>query len=58
MAAEMEKVADALRAEGRKPYVIPGGGSNAIGATGYVACAEELLAQGAQELISDARSQE
>ena len=45
MAAEMENVADALRAEGRKPYVIPGGGSNAIGATGYVACAEELLAQ-------------
>lgn len=45
MAAAMQKVADAVAAEGRKAYVIPGGGSNPIGATGYVACAEEILAQ-------------
>jgi D-cysteine desulfhydrase len=41
----MQAVADELQAEGRRGYVIPGGGSNALGALGYVACAEELLAQ-------------
>jgi D-cysteine desulfhydrase len=45
MAREMQLVADELAAEGRKAYVIPGGGSNPIGATGYVACAEEILGQ-------------
>ena len=45
MLAEMEKVAEKLRAEGKKPYIIPGGGSNEIGATGYVACAQEIMAQ-------------
>ena len=34
-----------LETEGRKGYVIPGGGSNAIGATGYVACAQEIQDQ-------------
>ena len=34
-----------LAAEGRKADIIPGGGSNPIGATGYVACAEEMLGQ-------------
>ena len=43
--AEMEKVAAELSAAGRKGYIIPGGGSNALGALGYVACAEEILAQ-------------
>jgi D-cysteine desulfhydrase len=45
MAREMQLVADELAAEGRKAYIIPGGGSNSIGATGYVACAEEILGQ-------------
>ncbi len=45
MAAEMELLADRLRAEGRKPYVIPGGGSNPTGALGYVNCAFELVGQ-------------
>lgn len=45
MMETMEKVAENLKAQGRIPYIIPGGGSNAIGATGYVACAEEILAQ-------------
>ncbi len=45
MPAAMQQVAEALSAENRKAYVIPGGGSNAIGATGYVACAEEILSQ-------------
>ncbi|RKT30974.1 D-cysteine desulfhydrase [Roseovarius halotolerans] len=45
MNAEMETVAERLRAEGRKVYTIPGGGSNATGALGYVNCAFELLSQ-------------
>ena len=45
MPAEMEKVAAALRAQGKKPYIIPGGASNRIGALGYVSCAEETLRQ-------------
>ena len=45
MMQEMQKVADKLSAEGKKPYIIPGGASNAIGAMGYVACAQETLQQ-------------
>lgn len=45
MAAEMEKVADRFRAEGRTVYVIPGGGSNPTGALGYANCAFELVGQ-------------
>jgi D-cysteine desulfhydrase len=41
----MEDVAADVERAGRKAYIIPGGGSNAIGATGYVACANEILAQ-------------
>ncbi len=43
--AAMRAEADELAAEGRKGYIIPGGGSNPIGALGYVACAQEILAQ-------------
>ena len=32
-----------LEAQGRRPYLIPAGGSNATGALGYVRCAAELL---------------
>ena len=45
MAAEMQKVVDTLAAEGRRGYVVPGGGSNALGGLGYVACAQELQQQ-------------
>ncbi len=45
MTATMLAAADEVTAEGRKAYIIPGGGSNPVGATGYVACAEEILAQ-------------
>lgn len=45
MNAEMEAVADKFRAEGRNVYTIPGGGSNATGALGYVNCALEMLNQ-------------
>ena len=42
---EAETRAAELRAEGKTPYVIPVGGSNAIGALGYVDCGDELLGQ-------------
>jgi L-cysteate sulfo-lyase len=42
---ELIAVGERLAAAGEKPYLIPGGGSNAIGALGYVACAQELLMQ-------------
>lgn len=45
MNAEMERLADKMRADGAKVYTIPGGGSNATGALGYVNCAFELLGQ-------------
>jgi D-cysteine desulfhydrase len=45
LAAEMKKVADQVAALGRKAYIIPGGGSNPLGALGYVSCAEEILSQ-------------
>jgi len=45
MASAMQRVADELARAGRKAYVIPGGGSNALGGLGYVACAQELQQQ-------------
>ncbi len=45
MMAAMQKVADKLSAEGKKPYIIPGGASNALGSLGYVSCMEEIMAQ-------------
>ncbi len=49
MKAEMELTAGELRQKGRRPYIIPGGASNALGALGYVACAEEILSQAFEE---------
>ncbi len=45
MNAEMEAVAEKFRADGHNVYTVPGGGSNATGALGYVDCAFELLNQ-------------
>ena len=45
MPAELEKTAAEVRARDGRPYVIPGGGSNAIGALGYVDCAREIVVQ-------------
>ncbi len=45
MNAEMEALAQRLQAEGKRPYVIPGGGSNPVGALGYADCALEMVAQ-------------
>ncbi len=43
--AVMQAEAEELKKAGRKAYIIPGGGSNKLGALGYVACAEEILQQ-------------
>ena len=43
--AKLQEVAEELRAQGRKPYVIPVGGSNDVGAAGYVGAMMELMAQ-------------
>ncbi len=45
MMGEMTKKAEELAAQGKKTYIIPGGASNAIGALGYAACAEETMTQ-------------
>ena len=45
MNEEMLSLAEELRAAGKKPYIIPGGGSNRIGALGYVNAAYELVGQ-------------
>jgi D-cysteine desulfhydrase len=45
LAAAMEQVRSDLEIRGIPAYVIPGGGSTPLGALGYVACADEILAQ-------------
>ena len=47
----MQRVADDVVAGGGVPYIVPGGGSNALGALGYVSCAEELLSQSFEESL-------
>lgn len=41
----IEEVAEELRLEGRRPYVIPRGGASALGALGYLECVPEMEAQ-------------
>ena len=38
----MNELADTIRAKGGVPYVIPVGGSNAVGTVGYLTMAQEL----------------
>ncbi len=45
MRTALEDLAGTLRDAGESVYVIPGGGSNALGALGYVECASELMTQ-------------
>mgnify|MGYP005842430115 CR=1 FL=1 len=47
----MAEVAEEERAAGRRPYVVPYGGSNPVGACGYVAALEELAQQLAQRSL-------
>lgn len=51
MAGAMAEVADGVKRRGGTPYVIPGGGSNPVGALGYVNFAVELLAQATERGI-------
>jgi L-cysteate sulfo-lyase len=44
----VDRAADEVKRAGGKPYVIPGGGSNAVGALGYVGCALEMLQQASE----------
>lgn len=44
-AAQLEEQATRLEAQGFRPYVVPVGGSNALGALGYVDCAQEIAHQ-------------
>jgi len=44
-AQEMERLAERLRSEGATPYIIPAGGSNALGGLGYAVAAGEILDQ-------------
>ncbi len=41
----LPRIAETLLSRGKKPYVIPYGGSNAVGALGYVSAMEECVAQ-------------
>ena len=43
--AAVERVADDLRSAGRRPYPIPLGGSNPLGASAYARAADETVAQ-------------
>lgn len=43
--AQLDELATRLEAQGFRPYVIPVGGSNALGAMGYVECAMEIAQQ-------------
>ena len=45
MEKAMSAEADKLRGEGKKPYIIPIGGSTPLGALGYVQCIRELAGQ-------------
>ncbi len=51
MNSAMEELAQQLRGEGCTPYVIPGGGSNPVGALGYVNCALEILHQANEQQL-------
>ena len=51
MNEEMNKVANELTQKGSTPYIIPGGGSNPIGALGYVDCVLEIITQANQQNI-------
>ena len=42
--AAVESIAGELRSDGRRPYVIPVGGSSPLGASAYATAADEILA--------------
>jgi len=44
--------AESIRSEGGRPYAIPGGGSNGIGALGYVDCILEIARQSQRQSVT------
>jgi len=50
--SQLADLATRLEAQGFRPYVVPVGGSNALGALGYVQCALEIAAQSHQVTFS------
>lgn len=46
----LRALAERVRADGGRPYIVPEGGSNALGAWGYVQAAEEIAGQCEDEL--------
>ena len=42
---QLAEQAERLEAQGFRPYIVPVGGSNALGALGYVECAQEIAHQ-------------
>ncbi|MEI2416969.1 D-cysteine desulfhydrase family protein [Orrella sp. JC864] len=47
--AYCERLKGELAAQGRKPWVIPFGGTDALGAMGHVACIEEIMDQAREQ---------
>jgi len=45
MPQAMQAMADEVKAQGGRPYIIPGGASTPLGALGYAACAQEIISQ-------------
>ena len=48
----MEQRANTLSQQGETPYIIPKGGSNAIGSLGYVECALEMIQQAKDQSLT------
>ncbi|MDR0806120.1 MAG: D-cysteine desulfhydrase [Enterobacteriaceae bacterium] len=49
---QLAELAERLEAQGFRPYVVPVGGSNALGALGYVQCALEIAEQSRQQKVN------
>lgn len=49
--AQLAEQAERLEAQGVRPYVVPVGGSNALGALGYVQCALEIAEQSSANFV-------
>jgi D-cysteine desulfhydrase len=52
--SQLQEFADELKLQGKKPYIVPIGGSNALGALGYVAASLEIINQ-IKEIDADFR---
>ncbi|AVF34684.1 D-cysteine desulfhydrase [Rahnella sikkimica] len=49
--AQLAELAERLEGQGFRPYVVPVGGSNALGALGYVQCALEIAEQSSANFV-------